>query len=41
MKNINNQKTRITIITGFLGSGKTTFLSKYVKYLQKTMKTQV
>src|SRR5699024_8737819 len=35
MKNINNQKTRITIITGFLGSGKTTFLSKYVKYLQK------
>lgn len=36
MKNINHQKTKITIITGFLGSGKTTFLSKYVKYLQKS-----
>jgi len=35
MKNIKNQKTSITVITGFLGSGKTTFLSKYIKYLQK------
>ncbi|POA00131.1 GTP-binding protein, partial [Staphylococcus nepalensis] len=31
MKNIKNQKTSITVITGFLGSGKTTFLSKYIK----------
>lgn len=35
MTNIKNPKTSITIITGFLGSGKTTFLSNYVKYLQR------
>ncbi|MEB6800970.1 CobW family GTP-binding protein [Staphylococcus saprophyticus] len=33
MKNIKQPKTPITIVTGFLGSGKTTFLSNYVKYL--------
>lgn len=33
MKNIKQPNTPITIVTGFLGSGKTTFLSNYVKYL--------
>lgn len=41
MKNIKQPKTPITIVTGFLGSGKTTFLSNYVKYLLRKMKTQV
>ncbi|MDT3972463.1 GTP-binding protein, partial [Staphylococcus saprophyticus] len=29
MKNIKQPNTPITIVTGFLGSGKTTFLSNY------------
>ncbi|MCG7339773.1 GTP-binding protein [Staphylococcus sp. ACRSN] len=33
MKNIKNRKIAITILTGFLGSGKTTFLKNYVNYL--------
>lgn len=33
LKNIKNRKIFITILTGFLGSGKTTFLKKYVSYL--------
>ncbi|RQM85318.1 cobalamin biosynthesis protein CobW [Staphylococcus xylosus] len=33
MKNIKQPKIAITVVTGFLGSGKTTFLSNYVKYL--------
>lgn len=33
LKNIKNRKFSITILTGFLGSGKTTFLNKYVSYL--------
>ncbi len=33
LKNIKQPKIAITVVTGFLGSGKTTFLSNYVKYL--------
>ncbi|NWK84065.1 GTP-binding protein [Staphylococcus sp. GSSP0090] len=39
MKNIKQPKTPITIVTGFLGSGKTTFLSNYVKYLLRKNET--
>lgn len=33
LQNIKQPKIAITVVTGFLGSGKTTFLSNYVKYL--------
>ncbi|WP_436855037.1 CobW family GTP-binding protein [Staphylococcus caeli] len=39
MKNIKNPQIAITIVTGFLGSGKTTFLSNYVKYLLEQHET--
>lgn len=35
MKNIKNEKISITIVNGFLGSGKTTFLKHYIKQLLK------
>ncbi|POA09364.1 hypothetical protein CD039_00980 [Staphylococcus argensis] len=31
MKKRTNKEVRVTIITGFLGSGKTTFLNEYIK----------
>lgn len=33
MKKRKNKEVRVTIITGFLGSGKTTFLNEYIKQL--------
>ncbi|SCS27126.1 CobW family GTP-binding protein [Staphylococcus caeli] len=39
MKNIKNPQIAITIVTGFLGSGKTTFLSNYIKYLLEQRET--
>lgn len=38
MINNKNQKISITIINGFLGSGKTTFLNNYIHQLLKKMR---
>lgn len=35
MKNNKNEKLKITIVSGFLGSGKTTFLTHYINELLK------
>ena len=38
MKNNKNEKLKITIVSGFLGNGKTTFLTHYINELLKLMR---